>query len=193
MARINRRIARGKQGNKGRLRPLQVKCDRVVCGADGIKVAVPRLARVGAQLVLAFSEDQVPGAFNVCGAKGPAVVPAHSPPELKGKRGQIGVPRPFGRQIRLDRVDPVLRDVLSEENQVVEDGHHRILGRIERFLVDRHARRTVVLEDSEHTAAFLRRGRLDRLVRGGGRAIEADHTDRPDCRDDNRPQNKANR
>ena len=120
-------------------------------------------------------------------------MPAHAAPQLKSKRGHILIPRPLCRQIGHDRVDPVLRHVLSKENQVVEDGHHRILGRIERFLVDRHARRTVVLEHSEHTAALLRRCRLDRLVRGGGRAIEEDDLARHNYRDDNCPQNNADR
>src|SRR5204863_7178912 len=64
-------------------------------------------------------------------------------------------------------------------------------------LVDRHARRTVVLEHSEHTTAFLRRRRhyrvVWRVVWGGGRLIKSGHTGRDDYRYDNRPQNNADR
>ena len=165
-------------------------------GADPIQVAVPRLARIGAQFVCGGAEDQVPGAFDVRGGEGLAVMPAHSLPELKGQLGHIGIPRPFGRQIGLDRVDPVLRHVLPEENQVVEDRHHRVLGRIERLLVDRHARRAVVLKHPEHTAVLFHRRRLERLFRRGARAVEPDDAGRHDyphhnCHQNNRYRHRA--
>src|SRR5439155_19129473 len=71
--------------------------------------------------------------------------------------GHIGVPRPLGRQVRHDHVYPVMRYVLFEDHEIVEDGHHWVLGRVQGFLVDRHARRAVVLINPENAPSVLRR------------------------------------
>ena len=55
-------------------------------------------------------------------------MPIYSASELKGERGQIAVPGPFGGQFRHDRIDPILWIVLFEQNQVIKNRHHRILG-----------------------------------------------------------------
>ena len=130
--------------------------DGVPFGADRIQIAIPGLARVGTQLFRTVAQDQVPGAVDICGSEGLPVMPTDTAPKLKGELGQVGIPRPLCRQIRDNRVDSVLRHVLFKEDQVIEDGHHRVLGRVKRLLVDRHACRAVILKDSEHAALLLR-------------------------------------
>lgn len=83
MAGVNRRIPRGKQGNKGGLRSLQVKGCRVAFGADRFQVTVPRLARIGAQLLRSVAQDNVPCAFDIRRGEGLAVVPTDAVPKLK--------------------------------------------------------------------------------------------------------------
>src|SRR5262249_53472060 len=52
MARVDRRKAGGEQGQKGRLRPLQLKGRLVnVVGGDLDKIAVPGLTRIDAQFL----------------------------------------------------------------------------------------------------------------------------------------------
>src|SRR5207244_627354 len=68
VTRVNRRVARGQEGDKSRLRPLQVEGYRLALGADPVQVAVPGFARIGAQLVRTRAEDQFPGAFDVRGS-----------------------------------------------------------------------------------------------------------------------------
>src|ERR1700719_657280 len=59
MARIDHRITRGQQHDKGRLRPFQTEGDLVVAvGRYFGEVAVPRLARIDPQLVVRFAEQQ---------------------------------------------------------------------------------------------------------------------------------------
>jgi hypothetical protein len=62
---------------------------------------------------------------------------------------------PFRRQIGHDRGEAVLRHVLIEHDQVVEHAHHRAERNDRRFLVDRHARRTIDMRDAQNTAGFL--------------------------------------
>src|SRR5580692_10205563 len=88
MARIDHRITRGQQHDKGRLRPFQTEGDLVVAvGRYFCEVAVPRLARIDPQLVVRFAEQQVPGAFDVRGGERLAVVPLDA---LAQREGQLG-------------------------------------------------------------------------------------------------------
>ena len=48
---------------------------QISVGGDPFEVLVPGLAWVGAQLLLQFPEQQVPGAFDVFGGERLAVVP----------------------------------------------------------------------------------------------------------------------
>src|SRR5215813_4328214 len=76
MAWIDHRIAGGQQHDKRRLRPLQAEGDFIVAvGRHLGEVTVPRLARIDPQLVVRFAEQQVPGAFDVGGGEGFAIVP----------------------------------------------------------------------------------------------------------------------
>ena len=128
---------------------------RVAVGADRLEIAIPRLARVGAQFFRPVSEYQVPRAFDVCGGERLAVVPAYPVAEMKRQLRHIGVPRPFRGQIGNDRIQPVLRNILLEYDEIVEHGHHRILGRVERLLMNRHAGGAVVLINSQHAPLLL--------------------------------------
>ena len=76
MARVNRRIARGEQRDDRRLRPLEMeRRGEISVGGDPFEVLVPGLARIGAQLLRRSAEQRVPGAFDVIGGEGLAVVP----------------------------------------------------------------------------------------------------------------------
>ena len=133
-----------------------MECDCVPFGADRFQIAVPGLARVGTQLFRTVAQDQVPGALNIGGSERLPVMPTDTAPNLKRELGQVGIPRPLCRQVRDNRVDSVLRHVLFKEDQVIKDPHHRVLDRVKRLLVDRHARRAVVLKYPEHAPLRLR-------------------------------------
>ena len=66
--------------------------------------------------VRSLAQDQVPGALDIRGGKGLAVMPAHSAPQLKGELRHIVIPRPLRRQIGDDCIHSVLRHVLFENN-----------------------------------------------------------------------------
>src|ERR1700746_1298902 len=72
--------------DKGRLMPLQMKGDRVVAiGGPPAEVVVPRFARIDAKLFVRLFGQHVPGAFDVCGGKGLAVVPLNTLPQRKSQ------------------------------------------------------------------------------------------------------------
>src|SRR5262249_5612494 len=76
MARIDRCIARGEQRNDRRLWPFQMKRrGEISVSGDRFDVLVPSLTRIGAQLLLRLAKQQIPGAIDVIGGKGVAVVP----------------------------------------------------------------------------------------------------------------------
>src|SRR6266436_4417773 len=104
---------------------------KIAVGSDPFEVLVPGLARVGTQLLLRFAEQQVPGAFDVIGGEGMAVVPFDALAQPERQFSAVFVPRPIGGQIRDDRLQAVLRHVLLVEDEIVEDAHHRDLGRVE--------------------------------------------------------------
>jgi len=86
MARIDRAEAGGQQYQERGLRPLQVKGRlRVIVGGHLVQVAPPRLAGVEAQLFLGLALQQVPGAFDIVGSKGLAVMPFDAAAQLEGQ------------------------------------------------------------------------------------------------------------
>src|SRR5712671_6766701 len=88
MARINRRISGGEQGDESRLRPLQVKSHLAlaVCRYF-VEVEKPSLAVIEAQFLLGFSAQQIVGAFDVGGGERLAVMPVDA---LAQREGQLG-------------------------------------------------------------------------------------------------------
>jgi hypothetical protein len=156
MAGIDRRPAGGKQRDEGGLRPFQMKSDLVVAvGGDIFKVSVPRLAGIEAQLVAGLAAEHFPGAFDILGGEGLAVVPLDAFPQRQGQLGPFLIPRPAGGQVRDDRCHTVLRHVLPKHDKIIEHPHHRPLSCGRRFLVHRHARRAVEVADFEDTTRFL--------------------------------------
>jgi hypothetical protein len=142
----------------------------VAIGGHFLQVGVPRFARIDAQLLARFARQQVPGALDVRGSEGLAVVPFDALTQGEGQFGAFLVPRPARRQIGHDRLHAGLRHILLVHDEVVEDVHHRLLGRPRRFLEDRHAGRTVEMRQSEDTALLLG----ERSVSSGYRCDEAD-------------------
>src|SRR5262249_56009312 len=86
MAGINRRLTGSQQRNQVRLRPLQVEGDFMVAVRGDLRdVAVPRLARVDAELVGAALHQRVPGAFYVPGGEWLAVMPFDALTQVKSQ------------------------------------------------------------------------------------------------------------
>ena len=160
MAGINRRPSRRQQRQECRLRPLQVEGGLVIAvRTDLFEVEVPGLARVHAQLFAAAAEQQFPGAFDVGGGKGLAVVPLDALPQFERQLLAVLAPGPALGEVGADRLRAVLRDLLVVHDQVVENAHARPQRRAGRLLVQRQARRVVEKRDLQNTAGFLRRGR----------------------------------
>ncbi len=100
MTGIDRRPARGQQGDEGRLRPLQVEGHLViVIDADPFEVAVPGSTRVDPQLLSRGAGDHFPGAFDVLGGERLAVVPFDTLAQFEGQRLAVFVIIPALRQI----------------------------------------------------------------------------------------------
>ena len=70
-------------------------------------------------------------------------MPSHVLMEVERKPDTGVVPGPIRREIGHDRGKTVLRDVLIEHDEIVENTHHWPLGNDRGFLMDRHARRAV--------------------------------------------------
>ena len=86
VAGIDRRVARGEQGGERRLRSLEMNRDLMVAlGLGAVDVAVPRGARVAAQLRLGLAGQQIEGADDVLGGEGLAVMPLHALLQLEGE------------------------------------------------------------------------------------------------------------
>ncbi len=160
MTRIDRRITRGEQRDERCLRLLQVEGRGVIAaGADTVEVPIPGPARVYAEAVWRFAEDHVPGALHVGGGERLAVMPAHSLAQAEGQFFPVFAPRPAAREIGNDRIQAVLRNLLIEQHEIVEDRHHRRDHRNCHFLQDRHAGRTVAVRHVEDAARLLCHGR----------------------------------
>jgi len=95
-----------------------------------------------------------------------AVVPFDALAQAERQFGAVLVPRPIGGQIRDYRLQAVLRHVLLVQDKVVENSHHWDLGRVRRFLEDRHAGRTVAVVDFQNAASLLGESRSG--ARDGG-------------------------
>src|SRR6266478_9149939 len=115
----------------------------VAIDGDLGQVAVPALARIDPQLLAGPAGQRVPGAFDVLRRKRLAVVPLDTRAQTKSERSLVLVPRPALGEIGPDRLEGILRNMLIEEDEVVENGHHRGDGDASRLLVYRHARRAV--------------------------------------------------
>ena len=176
VAGVDRREAASQQVQEARLRPLQVKHHLMVAvGGDLIEVLVKRFARIEAQLFLAGLQHQIPGAHDVFGGKGLAVMPFDALAQRHGQLGAVLAPAPAGRQIRYDRIESVLLLMLIEQHKIVEHAHHWALRARGRFLEDRHARRTVKIVHPQDAAAFLRRG-AERSEQHREQRRRCDHT-----------------
>jgi hypothetical protein len=159
MAGIDRRQPGGEQRDQVGLRPLQMKGDLIVAvGGDLLDIAVPRFARVDAELVGRALQQRVPGAFDVTRGERLAIMPFDSLTQWEGQLRPVLVPRPAGRQIGHDRGEAVLCDLLVEDDEVVEHAHHRDADGDRRFLVDRHARRAGEIGHLQNAARILRQG-----------------------------------
>ena len=101
--------------------PFQTEsCSEITVGGDRFDVLVPGLARIGAQFLRRLAEQQVPGALDVIGSEGVAVVPFDAFAQPKRKFAAVLVPRPIRGQIRNDRLQAVLRYVLVVHDEIVE-------------------------------------------------------------------------
>ena len=93
MTGIDRRISRGEQRKKRRLRLPQMKSRFVITIAgDPIEVPVPRFARVDAELGRRLAEQHVPSALDVLRGEGLPVVPANALAQPERQPGAILVP-----------------------------------------------------------------------------------------------------
>ena len=156
MTGIDRRDCRRQQCCEEGLRPLQMEGDLAVA-VDGylLEISVPGPAWIDAQLLARLAGQQIPGALDILGRKRLAVVPSDILAQTKGQRGLVFVPRPSDGEIGHDRAESVLRYMLIEEDEVVEDPHHRSCRRPGRLLVGRHARRAVAVGYSQNASRFL--------------------------------------
>src|SRR5262249_43946027 len=83
-----------------------------------------------------------------------AVVPLHALPQLERQRGLVLAPRPAACQIRHDRLEAVLRDILFVQDEIVEDSHERGHRRVRRLFENRGAWRTIPMIDLEYAAVL---------------------------------------
>src|SRR3974377_1863804 len=109
----------------------------VVLDGHLLEVLVPGFAWIEAKLVVRFAEQGIPSALYVIGGKGLAVVPFDALMQTETQLGLGRVPRPFGRQVRHDRVEAGLRYVLIEHDEIVEEAHRRAARRKGDFFVTR--------------------------------------------------------
>jgi len=104
------------------LRPLEVKSDlETAVRSYGIQIVVPGFARVDAELVVPFAGQQIPSAFDIAGRERLAIMPLDAAAQRDRQLGALFIPAPPRSQIRNDRLRAVLRDLLVEQDQIVED------------------------------------------------------------------------
>ena len=161
MAGIDRRIPGGEQGDESRLRPLQVKSHLAVAiGRHFFEIEEPGFAEVETQFLVGLSAQQIVRAFDVGGGEQLAVMPFDALAQREGQLGPFLVRGPAGRQIRHDRLDPVLRHVLVEQHKIVEHPHHRHDRRDAALLDDGHAGGAVTVKHAQGAALLLRERRV---------------------------------
>src|SRR6516165_4223615 len=128
MTGIDRGIPGSEQSEKGWLRPLQAEGNLIVAmRGDRVEVPVPGLARIDAQLLARLADQHLPATLDVLGCEELAVVPSDTLTQRKGQLGSVLAPRPASSEIRNDRIETVLFDVLIEHHEIIEDTHHRPL------------------------------------------------------------------
>ena len=156
MTGIDRRIARGEQRQQRRLRPLQVECDlEVAAGGDVSNLIVPGLARILSEFLLRFAHQHVERAFDVGRREWFSIVPFYALPQLEAQRLFVAAPAPALCEIRNDRVQTVLCDILFVDDEIVEHRHERHVGRVGGLLVNRGAARAIPVVDPEDSALLL--------------------------------------
>ena len=155
VAGVDRRVAGGEQRQQRRLRPLQVeRCFEIAVDGDVVDLIVPGLSRVLAELLLRLAHQHVEGAFDVGRRERLAVMPFDALPQLEGQLLVVAAPGPALREIGDDRIHAVLRHVLLEHDEIVENRHEGNVDRIGRALVDRGAARAVAVIHPEDAALF---------------------------------------
>ena len=93
MTGIDRRETGGEQRDEGGLRPLQTKRHLVIAlGGDLLEIAVPSLTGVDAELLARLAAEQIPGALDVFGREGFAVVPFDALAQPERQLGLVLVP-----------------------------------------------------------------------------------------------------
>jgi hypothetical protein len=110
--------------------------------------------RVLPQLLLRLAHQHVEGAFDVGRGKRLAVVPFDALPKLEGQGLVVGAPGPALGEVRDDRFDAVLGDVLIIDDEVVVDRHEGDVDRIGRAFVDRGTTGAVAVIELENAALF---------------------------------------
>ena len=82
--------------------------------------------------------------------------------QLEGQGLAVSAPGPALGELRPQCIEAVLRNVLVEDDEVVEDGHEGNVDRISRSLMDRGAARAVAVIDPQNAAllGFARERRI---------------------------------
>ena len=144
----------------------------------------PALAVIEAQLLLALVGQQIERAFDVLRGERLAVVPFDAVAQLEGQLGAVLVPCPARGELGHDRLHAVLRNVLVENDEIVEDAHHRHDDADRPLLVDRHAGRAVAVIDPQVPPCFCAVAgnaarRSDRRRRTDYQSLEHSRPSRP--------------
>ena len=186
VAGIDRRIAGGEQRKQRRLRPFQVERRLVVAvGRYVLDLVVPALARILTKFLRRLAHQHIEGAFDVGGGERLAVVPFDALAQFERQRLLVAAPGPALRQIRDDRIQAVLRDILLVDDEIVEHRHERHVDRVGCSLMDRGAAGAVAVINPENAAVLRfgrernRRGRQRRQHRCGQR-LHNPHASLPD-------------
>ena len=166
VAGIDGRVAGGEQRQQRRLRPLQVerRFEIAVC-RDVADLVVPGLSRVLAEFLLRLAHQHVEGAFDVGRGERLAVMPFDALLQLEGELLVVAAPGPAFRQIGNDQLHAVLRNVLLEDDEIVENRHERNVDRVGRAFMDRGAARAVAVIDPEDPALLRLRRRCNMVSR----------------------------
>src|SRR6266481_3090737 len=132
----------------------------VAPGGSPRDVVPPGLTIIESELLFSLIGQQIEGAFDVLGGEGLAVVPLDAFAQLEGELGAVLAPCPARGELRHDRSQAVLRDMLVEQDEVVEYPHHRHHYADRPFLMDRHAGGAVAVIDAQGPALLLRQCRV---------------------------------
>src|SRR6516162_1203584 len=89
------------------------------------EVSVPGLAGIDAKRLPRLAGEHVPGALDVRDREWPSVVPFDAFAQWQRQLGSVLVLGPASGQIGHDRLHAVLLHVRVENDEIVEDPHHR--------------------------------------------------------------------